>query len=168
MLKVINLFGSPGAGKSTLRAGFNVEEVTEYAKDMVWEDRYNIFSDQLYLLGKQNRRILRLNNKVDYVLTDSPIILGLVYMVDTSYDETLSKLISEVFLSYENINIFINRSHDYQEVGRYQTKDEADVLSVKIKDILRERNIQFIEIDSDAVSPKGILSLIQMLLLHNQ
>lgn len=47
-MKVINLFGGPGIGKSTLAAGlfehmkiagFNVELVNEYAKDMVWEQR---------------------------------------------------------------------------------------------------------------------------------
>ena len=44
---VVNLFGTPGAGKSTGAAyifsnlkmrGINAELVTEFAKDMVWED----------------------------------------------------------------------------------------------------------------------------------
>ena len=44
---VINLFGGPGCGKSTIAAelfailkkqGYEVELVTEYAKDKVWEE----------------------------------------------------------------------------------------------------------------------------------
>ena len=123
MTKIVNLFGGPGSGKSTLRAGlfyemklagYNVEEVTEYAKDMVWEERFNIFQDQIYILGKQNRKLLRLAEKVDWVLTDSPIIMGIAYMVDTPYNETLKQLILEVFNGYDNLNIFVNRNHGYR------------------------------------------------------
>ena len=45
----VNLFGGPGIGKSTTAAGvFNLlklhgietELITEFAKDLVWEERY--------------------------------------------------------------------------------------------------------------------------------
>ena len=47
-MKVINLFGGPGCGKSTTAAdlfarmklrGLSVELVTEYAKDVVWDEK---------------------------------------------------------------------------------------------------------------------------------
>lgn len=169
-MKVINLFGAPGCGKSTLRAGlfyqmkmagYNVEEVTEYAKDMVWEERFNIFSDQIYILGKQNRRLLRLTNKVDYVLTDSPVLMGIAYMVDTPYHDTLRQLIADVFLSYNNVNIFINRSHAYQEIGRNQTADESDLLAEQIKELMREFNVPFIELNSSEATPEVLLNLVK-------
>lgn len=169
-MKVINLFGAPGCGKSTLRAGlfyqmkmagYNVEEVTEYAKDMVWEERFNIFSDQIYILGKQNRRLLRLTDKVDYVLTDSPVLMGIAYMVNTPYNATLRQLIADVFLSYNNVNIFINRSHAYQEIGRNQTADESNVLAEQIKELLREFNIPFIELNSSEATPEVLLNLVK-------
>ena len=59
--------------------GLNVELVTEYAKDMTWEGRGNILEDQLYMLAKQNRRLSRLQDKVDFAMTDSPLFLGLAY-----------------------------------------------------------------------------------------
>lgn len=169
-MKVINLFGAPGSGKSTLRAGlfyemklagYNVEEVTEYAKDMVWEERFNIFSDQIYILGKQNRRLLRLTNKVGFALTDSPILMGITYMVNTPYDATLRRLIAEVFKSYDNLNIFINRNHEYQEIGRNQTADESDLLAGQIKDLLIEFDIPFIEVNSNEITPKKLLLLVK-------
>jgi len=86
---VINIFGGPGVGKSTLAAEvfahfkknkLNIELVTEYAKDLVWEERNNILKDQLYILAKQNRRLERLRNKgIDVVVTDSPLLLGKIY-----------------------------------------------------------------------------------------
>lgn len=170
MTKIINLFGAPGSGKSTLVAGlfhemkiagYNCELVTEYAKDMVWEERFNIFQDQIYILGKQNRRLLRLTDKVDYVLTDSPVLMGIAYMVKTPYDTILKQLIVEVFNSYNNLNVFINRSHDYQQIGRNQNVDESDVLADQIKKLLREFDIPFIELDSSYATPDTLLNLVE-------
>lgn len=51
---VVNLFGAPGAGKSTgaarifsnlKMAGINAELVTEFAKDKVWEENKAVFND---------------------------------------------------------------------------------------------------------------------------
>ena len=48
---VINLYGGPGCGKSTVSSGlfykmksegYCVEYVSEYAKDLTYEERYNI------------------------------------------------------------------------------------------------------------------------------
>ena len=59
---LINLFGAPGAGKSTGAAyifsqlkmrGVNVELVTEFAKDKVWEKSVEVFNNQAYIFGKQ-------------------------------------------------------------------------------------------------------------------
>ena len=55
---VVNLFGGPGAGKSTLMAylfyklkilGVEVEMSPEFAKDLVWEERFNYFDEQIYI-----------------------------------------------------------------------------------------------------------------------
>ena len=62
---VINLFGGPSTGKSTLAAllfgtlkskyDLNCEYVNEYAKDLVYEKRNQILlKDQLYIFAKQN------------------------------------------------------------------------------------------------------------------
>ena len=114
MTKVINLFGGPGAGKSTTAAGLfyemkvrdiKCELVTEYAKDMTYEKRTNILSDQLYILAKQNRKLIRLVGEVDYIITDSPLLIGLMY-VPVNYYAQFSSLVHEIFGSYNNTNFF--------------------------------------------------------------
>lgn len=56
---IINLFGAPGAGKSTGAAyifsklkmlGVNAELVTEFAKDKVWENNTEVLSNQIMCL----------------------------------------------------------------------------------------------------------------------
>jgi AAA domain len=141
-MKVVNLIAGPAAGKSTLastlfayakRMGSNIELVTEYAKDMVWEARSNILDDQLYILAKQNRRLHRLREHVDWVITDSPLLLGMHYALP-GYFKGFHELALDVFRSYDNINLFIERppKSTYSKVGRLQDYEEA----VKIDDSL--------------------------------
>lgn len=75
-MKIINLFGGPGVGKSTLAAttfahmkqeGYSVELVTEYAKQLTWEGRTNALSNQIYVFAKQLHNIFRLKGQVDYL-----------------------------------------------------------------------------------------------------
>jgi RecA/RadA recombinase len=169
-MRIINFFGGPGSGKSTLRAGLfyemkmlhmNVEESPEYAKDVTYEGRFNILLDQVYMLAKQNRRLSRLEGVVDYVITDSPILLCCAYAdPNLAYNQTFQQLTSELFHSYENINIFINKNHQYTEVGRNQTESEADILSDKIKNLLIDLQIDFAEFNSDCVSPQKMLDYV--------
>ena len=90
---IVNLFGAPGAGKSTgaayvfsqlKAAGVNAELVTEFAKDKVWEETKAVFENQAYIFGKQYFRISRLMGKVDVVITDSPILLSVFYNKDNA------------------------------------------------------------------------------------
>lgn len=158
-MKVINLFGGPGAGKSTFAAELfvalkkqqkDVELVTEYAKDMVWEGRDNILADQLYILAKQNRKLSRLLDKgVEYAISDSPLPLGIIY--DKSTLKHLPKLTLEVFKSYTNLNFFLGRREEvpYRECGRVQkTLEEAVAVDFKIRDFLEETGIQYVWVRS--------------------
>jgi hypothetical protein len=137
-LKVINFFGGPGCGKSTTSAGvfhkmkvlgLKVELVTEYAKDMVYENRANILADQLYVLAKQTRRVARLQGLVDYCVTDSPILLSSIYNTGSSLIDDLAL---EIFNGFDNYNFFIYRSKPYMKYGRGQTEDEAIEIDNKI------------------------------------
>ena len=156
-MKVINLFAGPGAGKSTTAAGLfhlmkiagmNVELVTEYAKEMTWEKRHNILTDELYIFAKQHRRIRRLLGEVDYVVTDSPILLCILYRND-DYSETLDRLILELWNSYENLNFFLRRTKPYSAVGRSQSESEARTIDEATLELLARLEVPYQEVIGD-------------------
>ncbi len=134
-MKVINLFAGPGAGKSTTAAGLfhkmkkmglSVELVTEYAKEKVYENNMCVMADQLYLLAKQNRRLERLRKHVDYVITDSPLLLCAYYgELYGKHPGIVVPLARQVFDTYDNVNIFINRTKPYVQNGRLGGEDNA-------------------------------------------
>lgn len=153
-MKVINLWGGPGAGKSTTAAGLfyemkkrrlEVELVTEYAKDMVWEGRYNILDDQIYIFAKQQRRIARLrDHSVEWVITDSPIALGLVYLRDGILSQNFHALVMEIFNSFDNHNFLLQRNFEYNPIGRNQKDvEEARVYDRKVTALLDSWSVPF-------------------------
>ena len=149
---VVNLFGAPGAGKSTgaayvfsklKMAGVNAELVTEYAKDKVWEGNEEVFKNQAYIFGKQYFRISRLQNKVDVVVTDSPLLLSSFYTEDPILGDTFDRMVMSVFNSYDSFNAFIVRVKPYNEAGRFQTEAESDQVSIRLQMFLDGRNVPY-------------------------
>lgn len=143
-MKVINLFGGPGCGKSTIAAGLfyelkrrrlNVELVTEYAKDLLYSDHLEtMMENQEVIYAEQNFRMQRLIGKVDYVVTDSPILLSAVYPVinhvlfGTKEWPALPEfqaLVRKQFRCYDNVNIWLARPDDYDDTGRLQDEGQA-------------------------------------------
>lgn len=142
---VINFFGGAGVGKSTLAAeafasmkkmGLNAELVTEYAKSLTWEGRHIALENQFYVSAKQSHNLWRLQGKVDYVITDAPLIQGLVYKPEELPDE-FDMVVNHIFCRYNNINLFVKREVDYIPIGRNQDLKEAIHFDGKIKQIIQ-------------------------------
>lgn len=149
-MRVINLYGGPGVGKSTIAASLfaamkwrkmNVEYVTEYAKDLVWEGRHGLLSDQLYITAKQNRRLKRLEGQVDWAITDSPLLLGHIY-AGKDTPESYHRVVDDTYNSYVNINVRLLRRKDYVKIGRMQTEDEAKEIDDQIHRMLELYKMQ--------------------------
>jgi hypothetical protein len=158
-MKVINLFGGPGIGKSTMaadlfalmkREGASVELVNEYAKEVTWEGHLSYLEDEFYVLAHQNRRLVRLKGKVDYVITDSPILLGLAYVPPDYYPNYFSKFIHEVWNSYTNINIVLKREKwKYTQQGRNQDYEQALIKDNMMVELLKGNGDSYIEVYCD-------------------
>ena len=155
---VINLTGAPGAGKSTGAAklfyelktlGINCELVSEFAKDKTWEHNATALNCQEYIFGKQSYRLKRCRDEVDVIITDSPLLLTIIYTRDEIIKKPLTDLVMAVYNSYDNINFFINRVKPYNPKGRNQTADESDALSAEIKNLYQQLNIPYTEINGD-------------------
>lgn len=167
-MKIINLYGGPGTGKSTTASDlfalmkwkkYNVELVSEYAKIITWEGRHEILKDQLYLLAKQNRMLERLRNQVEYVVTDSPLILCSVYS-QHYFPDTFVPFAKQVFESYDNINIMLERQKDYSPIGRNQTEAEAKILDIKVEDMLNDNKYEYHRVLANEDAKTKILEII--------
>jgi predicted ATPase len=156
MTKFVNLFGGPGVGKSTTaaalfvemkKAGLSVELVTEVAKDFVWEDRSTTLSIQPYITIKQFRNLVRLVDKVDYVITDAPILMGCVYAdiyapdLPTSYKDFIVDLHRQKL--NPSVNFVLNRVFEYDTTGRYQSEKTAIDIDSAIEDVLLTYDVKY-------------------------
>ena len=171
MTKYINLFGGPGVGKSTTAAaifvdmkkrGMNVELVTEVAKDFVWEDRATTLTIQPYITIKQFRNLVRLKGKVDYVITDAPILMGCAYAdkyapnLPASYKQLIVDLHRQEL--NPSVNVVLKRVFDYDSNGRYQSEAEAHDFDRAIQDVLDSNNLPSI-----AWNPTDVSGLVNIL-----
>lgn len=149
---VVNLFGAPGAGKSTGAAyifsqlkinSINVELVTEFAKDMTWEKNRKALTNQIYMLGNQLQRIYRCQDEVDVIVTDSPILLNILYNNNPILDENFERLVVNIFKSYNNLNYYVQRVKNYNPIGRNETEEEANKIANKLTNLLNKESIPF-------------------------
>lgn len=139
---VINLYGGSGVGKSTVAAllfaqmkmfRMNVELVREYVKLWAWSGKQIRPADQIYLLGKQSAYESILYDKVDFIVTDSPVMLAGAYAEWHSGDE--GRYVSDAAVEYcktstrahkvTYLNYFLGRDNSFDTRGRYETEEEA-------------------------------------------
>lgn len=166
MAMVINLFGAPGVGKSTGAAyifsklkmqGVNAELVTEFAKDKTWEENGEALKNQAYIFGKQSFRMSRCCNKVDFIVTDSPLPLSILYNNGT-LPESFNKTVMDVFNTHNNLNYLLTRVKPYNPVGRNQTESESDLLGKSIQSLLDDRGISYKKVSGDEDGYTKIIS----------
>lgn len=158
---VVNLYGGPGSGKSTTCAGIferlklkgiNCEMASEYAKDKVWEESFKTLDDQIYVFGKQLHKLKRLLNKVEVIITDSPLLFSIQY--DAEKNKAFKELVLDQYNRMNNTDFYIVRNEHYETKGRMQTLEESKEIDKNILDILSENNIQFEMIEKDGASDR--------------
>lgn len=163
---IINLYGGPGAGKSTSAAYYyyilkkqaaNVELVREYVKDWAWEGRKISTNDQIYFLGKQVRRESMLYGKVDWIVTDSPVMMNLFYaqlycpfsLAEGIRAATISFYRQAAEDGHKHIHVLLDRNKPYVSEGRYQTEAEAKELDGGVKRLLDDLKISYLSSTPD-------------------
>lgn len=129
---VINFFGGPGAGKSSMGLGVTskckwrgveAEYVPEVPKDYVYEENWSVLENQIKLLGEQWQRVFRLVKHRKIIITDSPIILQTLY--NKRYQTEFDAMVKVLHNTYPTMNYLLRRCKKYDPQGRYQTEEEA-------------------------------------------
>ncbi len=151
---VVNVFGGPGAGKSTHAAllfgalklaGVRVEMASEFAKDLVWEGRGMALAYQPFVTAEQTFRVARLLGQVDVIVTDSPIVNALVYRGE-GYTDSFGAYVLETFRSWRTLNLALDRDGQrlaYDPAGRQQTEGEARGIDATLLDLLDAERIPY-------------------------
>lgn len=151
MTTVINLFGSPSSGKSTLQAdlyakmkkdGYDVEMVREVAKKWALSKNEISAFDQLNIIGEQIKHESDLYGKVEYIITDSPVMLGAFYM-NYNHKERFMQNMVQYYMNFaqrkgvEFKNILLNRRGiPYQRNGRFESENEVTNLENSLQEFL--------------------------------
>lgn len=142
---------------------WDVELVTEFPKDLVYQQRWNMFFEQADIFTEQHHRQRRLvQYGVKYCVTDSPLLLCHMY-VSQDYYKNLLPLVDEAFNSFDNINIFLKRTKKYSPKGRNQTEEESLAIDRKTLDLLFDQKQKFYMVNGDHKAPKKILQIVDFL-----
>lgn len=172
--KIINIFGVPGVGKSTTAArlysqmkasGYSVELVREHAKDWAWESREIGPFNQIAVLGEQIKREARLYGKVDYIITDSPLLLAHLYMQHNHQSNCLKNIINDVrrYTSSRHditeLNFYIEPGEKYDPNGRFENQEDLAELNGKLKEMLLSEGYRVIfeEPSIQKINDNGII-----------
>lgn len=169
---VINLWGAPGSGKSTTAHGltfllninkWRTEYTSEYAKELVWDRRFDLLKNQNHVFEQQNLRLQRmLDHHMDAVITDSPLPLSVIYQ-PPGYLEGFESLVMDQFHRYNNINIFLTRKHSFEAIGRVHNERDSIELDTKIRHFLAQHQIPYMDFDANPKTPQAIFDyLIQI------
>lgn len=168
----VNLFGAPGAGKSTGATyvfsqlklnGIDSEYVGEFAKDKCWENNKFIFEspeNQFYIGAKQFYRINQVYGKVKVAVTDSPVFLNAFYNKSKYLGDEYNKVVLRLFNKFRNLNFYIERVKPYNRNGRIQSEEQATEIGSEIKEYIDKNNVPYITVSGNENGYKKIFETV--------
>lgn len=182
MTNIINVYGGPSIGKSSTASfmyyllksrGLNAELVREYVKNWAWEKRNIGPYDQFYFMGKQSHYESALYGKVDWIVTDSPLMLCATYAARYN-TPPVANGIKEAVLSfykqcdldnYRHHHIVLQRSRPYVQAGRFETEAQAQEIDGQAESFLLNNNFNYSISHTDELN---IRSLIDKIVVENK
>jgi len=166
----LNILSGPSSGKSTSAAGLyykmkmahiKCELVTEFAKDLVYSDRIQMLTDnQEMIFAEQNYRLHILKDKVDWAITDTSLLLGLVYPPDW-YPQSFKPFVLDIYNTYNNVNVYIKRPDSFQQYGRAHDHEQSKQLDDLVINMLQEYDIPYTVFEANDDTADDLFEFIQ-------
>lgn len=166
---VVSIFGGPGSGKTTAalditarlkKLGFLADFAPEYAKEVVWDTKAPLatpqqrakaqellnggLQTQRVFFAQQVARVNRCLGQCDFVITDSPGLIGMVCLrppFDAQGRDALYREMLADFASHQNFVMAMRRGEAYEAQGRIESPKRAlamDRATVELLDGLGE------------------------------
>lgn len=160
----VNLFGSPGTGKSPLghkivallcEAGCQAVLVQDYAAELslqgklAWREagtgEVREF-DQFLISSEQYRRQSEMDGLAEVVVTESPLLQQLVF-APGNYAAQLLHIINELTVGWSSLDVLLQADirADYRSLGRIQGPQASMALQGEIRALLQAYRGDFIE-----------------------
>ena len=105
--------------------GHKVEFVAEYAKELTYRRDFKTLDNQFDVMREQDRRLRDLIGHVDFIVHDSALPLGLLYAKSPFNQKWFEDWTWELYESYRNFTIFVERAKAYETYGRKETEAQA-------------------------------------------
>lgn len=143
---VVNLFGGPGSGKSTVaarlfselkRRGVEAACPEEHAKLAIWSGRPWLLDQQVIMIGKIWETLTNLRDKVSVIIVDSPVLLCSVY-ADGREPRPFHDLVLDLHRRTPRLNLVVARPSDeaYDPSNRREDAPQAIALDARILTLL--------------------------------
>jgi nicotinamide riboside kinase len=158
---VVNLLGGSGLGKSTTAAklfgelktrGETTELVREFVKEWAWSGKKVGPFGQSIIYGQQLERESSLYGKVEFIVTDSPLLLCPVYQKHYNGHESIKHCVFKDLqlatdMNVVHVNFLLKRMKPFDARGRYEDEKTAKLIDRKVEAFLTYHGIEYIPVD---------------------
>jgi hypothetical protein len=105
---------------------------------------------------------------VDYVVTDSPVMLSVYYTAEIApagLAQASKELVGAFYRQakedgHEHKHVFLNRSKPYIQEGRFHSETQAKEIDIALRIILKTNGVPFVDSNTDDLSLKLTLEAI--------
>lgn len=172
---IVNFISGPSSGKSVMSSlifselkmrHYKAEYVQEHAKMLIYQKRFEELNNQYNVSMEQYKMLKSINGKVEYICTDSPLLIGLYYNKKYKDNicnvEKVEKWLLEKIKEFNNVYIFLERNENFpfEKEGRVHNEEQSKEIDKELKELLNEFNIPYITILSERDSVDKILKFI--------
>ncbi len=128
--------------------GYNVEMAREWVKLWAYEGRSMLYTDQVIVFGNQVREETAFYNKVDILITDSPLILSPFYEKANYGSTTLLPAAKAIMSNAQKYgvtywNLLLKRQFPYKTEGRFQSESAAKALDTEMIKFLKTNKLPY-------------------------